>query len=123
MKIDSFPRLNPDDFGDAPEFFRQFLDALNPILEQVIEALQGNLAFGENFNGIYRTVLVEDGVDMEIRHGLKGSARDVQCVATGRYSPWRIAWENRDKETIKFRVTWDSPPAERTQVLLRILGD
>ena len=122
MKIDSFPRLNPDDFPDLPEPVRQVLEALNPILEQIIDALQGKLTADENSNARYISVEAADDTEYEITTGIDGIARNVSIASTDYFDYPLLAWENVSNESVRFKVKWATAPSTDPNITLKVEG-
>jgi hypothetical protein len=122
MKISNFPRINRGDFSGAPDWFNQFVERLNPILEEVIDCLQGNVHLPHNMNGVYRTVEVKDDTEYEIQTGIRGSVIEVSIAYSAYYEYPRLIWKRAVEDKIRFKVKFDVAPSSAVEVTLRILG-
>lgn len=123
MKIPNFPRLNMGDFSDMPDWMRPFIDALNPILETIVSALQSNISLTDNMNGEYRTVLIEDDTEYEISTDVEGVVKDVYVSHSEYYDYPLLAWKQKPEGSILFRVAFDTAPSAAVNVTLRIVGE
>lgn len=122
MKISNFPRINKGDFHGAPDWFNQFVERLNPIFEEVIDCLQGNVHLPHNMNGVYRKVKVEDDTEYEVQTGIRGSAIEVSLAHSSWYSYPRLIWKRATEDKIQFKVKFDVAPPAAVEVTLKILG-
>jgi hypothetical protein len=122
MKISNFPRIDRGDFSEAPDWMGGFIERLNPILEEVINALQGNIFLEHNMNGVYRTVEVVDDTEYEIQTGIRGQPVEVSLAHSENYEYARICWKRATEDRIRFKVKFDTAPSGAVNVTLRIVG-
>lgn len=123
MKISSFPRLNKQDFREAPEWFSKFLDSVNPILDQVTTALQGRLTLGENHNSALKKVRLYHEVEYSFDHGLEGTIEDISVAHSDLYDFSRLTWRDLGAGRVAVKISWESAPSLGYDVKLRITGN
>jgi len=123
MKISSFSRIDKGDYSDAPEWFLRFADHLNPILDEIVRALQGRLTLDENHNCVYKEVELADSTELEISQEVKGNVVEVSVASSEYFGEFQFTWRKFTEERIGVRIKWVVAPATAQKVTLRILGD
>lgn len=67
MKVRTFKRFSDDDYGQAPSWFLDFIDALNPMVDSLNPLLANNIDLDNNMLGERQTVLLSHGVPIIIK--------------------------------------------------------
>lgn len=123
MKLTSFPRFNAGDYQDSPDWFRRFLETLNPLMDEIVTGLQGKLTVEDNLGGVYKQLEVLDDTEVEIKTDLTFKPNEVVLVWTSHESYAKLTWQPIGNESIRFKVKWDSAPSGKATVMLRIQGE
>ncbi len=64
-KLPTQRRVSKEDFPDAPSWFDNFTAIISSFMREVYSALNGNLTFGENVNGMVKKFRITAGAAPE----------------------------------------------------------
>lgn len=67
MKIQPFKRLNRDDYRNAPDWFYDFLDAMNPLIDTLNILLLSNIDINNNLLAERQVVSLQHNVPITIK--------------------------------------------------------
>jgi hypothetical protein len=77
MKISAFKRFLSEQFAGAPDWFVKFLQQLNLMTEQTVDALNGKLTIDDNLNQQWQTFTIRAGATAD------ANVTTFQCAIDG----------------------------------------
>ncbi len=80
MKVSNIKRISAQDVPGAPEWFITFLDPLNEALEQLTQAVSGNLTITDNMNAYFVSQQITHGTALAFMSPVKLSARPAGII-------------------------------------------
>ena len=125
MKVQTFRRIQREDFPDADEWFFDVADVMNKQFEQTTNPLRKNLNFTDNFNAqIIEDLRVDNDTEFEITtQSVKGPATGVFIMETNfKEFHFPPLWSVLSEDKISVRIRWISQPSESPTVSLLIIG-
>jgi hypothetical protein len=124
MRISNFRRFTLADYPELPEGFEKFFSQLNLILEELVQALQGNTSVGENLNGARLDVQVEHGKaqDFTLKEKIRGKPAIGFAYAPGYKTESTVSFP--DPENVRVQLDFASPvPTGKVAATVLVLGE
>lgn len=124
MKVQTFRRIQREDFPDADEWFFAASDVINKQFEQTTNPLRKNLNFADNFNSeIIDGLRVDNDTNFEITlQSLKGTPIGVSLMWSNFMEFHVLCWEVLGENKIRARIRWFSKPTESPSVRILVIG-
>ncbi len=111
MKLGQYIRLTLQDIPGTPPWWSRFLERLNPLLENLYEALK-RLRIDDNFDGTYLDAVTRHAAFTRIQLPKKLRPRDVHVASIDYFCPYQFAWRPDGEEHIIIQVVFDNTYAE-----------
>lgn len=122
MKTSSFTRFDPADYPGFPPEWKKFLGALNSVLDEQVQAIQGNLTFGDNLDVDLKKIRAKHGVAQDVEVRLKGQASGGALLySSGFQATATVTSPSAGKARIT--VFFTSPPATEVDCTVLVTGE
>jgi len=119
MKISSFRRFSLQDFPDLPQTMESFIQALNTVIEELVDAANGKLTFGDNIRSKIVKAKLLDSTDTELTvEGIGKPAFAMLSTPIQGSMSWRVLSDNR----VSVNVTFAGAPTGLTEVSVLFVG-
>jgi hypothetical protein len=118
MKFRPFRRFVIDDYPTSQSWFRDFLDALNPLIDTLNPMLQNGLDTTYNLTGERQVISLQHGVPVTVKlNSLKSQPVFVRCgYASGYVASAAVTAYNGDGSVTILPYFAGTPPASSVSV-------
>lgn len=123
MKVQSYVKLQRENFPGVPEEFEGVFDHLNKTLEELVSALQGKLSFDDNFNCEIKEFTVRDNTPIRVKVRVRGKPRGVILLDRSTSDYHLASFTIIDNETVEVAFYFPTTaPTGDTTVRILVIG-